>query len=34
VHALLKAGILQKTDKGLIEFPFDTVHVDFALKAA
>jgi predicted transcriptional regulator len=34
VQALLKAGILQKTDKGLIVFPFDAVHVDFMLKAA
>ena len=34
VHALLNAGILQKTDKGLIVFPFDAVHVDFMLKAA
>ena len=34
VQALLKAGILQKTEKGLIIFPFDTVHVDFMLKAA
>lgn len=34
VQALLKAGILQKTDKGLIVFPFDAVHVDFLLKAA
>ena len=34
VQALLKAGILQKTEKGLIVFPFDTVHVDFMLKAA
>jgi len=34
VHALLNAGILQKTDKGQIEFPFDVVHVDFMLKAA
>ncbi|HYA41899.1 MAG TPA: hypothetical protein VEF34_11380 [Syntrophobacteraceae bacterium] len=34
VHALLNAGILQKTDKGLIDFPFDAVHVDFTLKAA
>jgi predicted transcriptional regulator len=32
VQALLKAGILQKTEKGLIVFPFDTVHVDFMLK--
>ena len=34
VQALLKAGILQKTDKGLIVFPFDAVHIDFMLKAA
>jgi predicted transcriptional regulator len=34
VHALLTAGILQKTGTGLIEFPFDALHVDFMLKAA
>lgn len=34
VHALLNTGILHKTDHGRIEFPFDTVHVDFTLKAA
>ena len=34
VQALLRAGILQKTEKALIVFPFDTVHVDFMLKAA
>jgi predicted transcriptional regulator len=34
VQALLSAGILQKTDKGQIVFPFDVVHVDFMLKAA
>ena len=34
VHALLNAGILQKTDNGRIEFPFEAVHVDFMLKAA
>ncbi len=33
VHALLNTGILEKTDNGLIEFPFDAVHVDFTLKA-
>jgi len=33
VQALLKAGILQKTDKGRIVFPYDAVHVDFMLKA-
>lgn len=34
VRALLDAGILQKTDKGSIVFPYDAVHVDFMLKAA
>jgi predicted transcriptional regulator len=34
VQMLLKAGILQKTDKGRIEFPYDAVHVDFMLQAA
>jgi predicted transcriptional regulator len=34
VIALLRAGILQKTDKELIVFPFDAIHVDFMLKAA
>jgi hypothetical protein len=34
VHALLNAGILQKTEDGRIVFPFDAVHVEFTLKAA
>jgi predicted transcriptional regulator len=34
VSALLKAGMLYKTDGGLIEFPFDVIHVDFLLQAA
>ena len=34
VHALLKVGILQKTEDGRIVFPFDAVHVNFMLKAA
>jgi predicted transcriptional regulator len=34
VHALLNAGLLQKTEKGLIVFPYDAVHVDFILHAA
>ncbi|MCP4578816.1 MAG: transcriptional regulator, partial [Deltaproteobacteria bacterium] len=34
IHVLLNAGILQKTKKGQIEFPFDAVHVDFMLQAA
>lgn len=34
VHALLNAGLLQKTEKGQIVFPYDELHVDFMLKAA
>ena len=34
VHALLNAGILDKTENGLIELPFEAVRVDFTLKAA
>jgi len=34
VQMLLKVGILRKTDKSRIEFPYDSVHVDFMLQAA
>ena len=34
VHALLNAGILQKTEDGRIVFPFDAVRVNFVLQAA
>jgi predicted transcriptional regulator len=34
VHALLNAGVLERTDNGAIVFPYDAVHVDFMLKAA
>jgi predicted transcriptional regulator len=34
VHALLKAGVLRKTDAGRIEFPFDAIHVNVMLHAA
>lgn len=34
VHALLNAGILQRTKEGRIVFPFDAVRVNFMLKAA
>ena len=34
VHALLKAGVLDKTGDGRIEFRFDAVRVDFTLHAA
>jgi predicted transcriptional regulator len=34
VHALLDAGILLRTAKGKVSFPFDAVKVEFMLKAA
>lgn len=38
VHAditvLANAGILSRTEKGGVEFPYDAVHVDFMLRAA
>jgi predicted transcriptional regulator len=34
VHALLNVGILQKTEPGLIIFPFDAVRVNIVLRAA
>jgi predicted transcriptional regulator len=34
VKALLAAGLLDRTDSGEIEFPYDTVKVEFVLKAA
>jgi predicted transcriptional regulator len=33
IRALLVAGVLDRTDKGVV-FPYDAVHVDFTLKAA
>jgi predicted transcriptional regulator len=34
VHALLNAGVLQKTGDGLIVFPFDAIRVDVMVRAA
>ena len=34
VHTLLNAGILQKTEDGLIIFPYDAIRVDVMLRAA
>lgn len=33
IQALLKAGLLEKTEAGVV-FPYDAVHVDFMLSAA
>ena len=34
VHALIDAGLLDKTEDGRIVFPYDAVKVDFTLRAA
>jgi predicted transcriptional regulator len=34
VSALLAAGILNRTESGAIEFPYDAVKVEFLLQAA
>ena len=34
VHALLKAGILDRSKDGRVVFPYDAVHVDFIVRAA
>ncbi len=31
VHALINAGVLDRTDNGVV-FPYDAVHVDFTLR--
>jgi predicted transcriptional regulator len=34
IHALLNAGVIERTDEGLVVFPYGTVHVDFMVTAA
>jgi predicted transcriptional regulator len=34
IHALLAAGIVERTEDGRIVFPYDAVRVDFTLRAA
>jgi predicted transcriptional regulator len=34
VHALLDAGVLERTENGRFVFPFDAVRVEFTLRAA
>lgn len=34
IQALLKAGVIDRTESRQIVFPFDEVHVDFVLRAA
>jgi predicted transcriptional regulator len=33
VHALIKAGLIDRSEDGGIVFPYDDVHVDFMMKA-
>jgi predicted transcriptional regulator len=34
VHALLNAGILDRTEDGKVIFPYDAIHVDFTITKA
>ena len=34
VHALLDAGLLERTENNLVAFPFDAIRVEFTLRAA
>jgi predicted transcriptional regulator len=34
VHALMNAGLLDRTEKSLVVFPFDAIRVEFTLRAA
>lgn len=34
VTALLEAGLLNRTESGAIEFPYETIKVEFLLQAA
>ncbi len=34
VHALIDAGLLQKTETRRVAFPFDAIRVEFTLRAA
>ena len=34
IQALLRAGVLDRTEDGRIVFPYDEIHVDFVLRVA
>ncbi|MEX0408419.1 transcriptional regulator [Aquibium sp. LZ166] len=34
VHALINAGVLNRTEDGKVVFPYDAVHVDFTITKA
>ena len=34
IQALIDAGVLERTEKNQVAFPFDAIRVDFTLRAA
>jgi len=34
VHVLLNAGLVERTDGGRVQFPYDAIHVNFVLSTA
>jgi hypothetical protein len=34
VHALINAGLVDRTETGRVAFPFDAIRVEFTLRAA
>jgi len=34
IQALFRAGVIDRTEDGKIEFPYDEIHVDFVLRVA
>ncbi len=34
VHVLRNAGLIERTDDGRVDFPYDAIHVDFVLSTA
>jgi predicted transcriptional regulator len=34
VHVLMSAGLVERTDNGRVQFPYDAIHVDFVLSTA
>jgi|HubBroStandDraft_1064217.scaffolds.fasta_scaffold1160801_1 predicted transcriptional regulator len=34
VHVLMTAGLVERTDEGRVQFPYDAIHVNFVLSSA
>jgi hypothetical protein len=34
VHVLMTAGLVERTDNGRVQFPYDAIHVNFVLSTA